>query len=98
MHLKVPAIPPTAVTGRCSRTEPRKEGNMKQIVSPLPSPSSSKELSLRWPPRPIILEGIPLLYEDEEEGDMGEAELHTLTTGALFYGLKGLLKPWPKHE
>jgi Putative restriction endonuclease len=69
---------------------------MNKIVSPLPSPK--KELSLRWPPRPIILEGIPLLYEDEEEGEMGEATLHTLATGVLFYGLQWHLMPWPQYQ
>jgi hypothetical protein len=38
-------------------------------------------------PLPIITEGIPLIYEDDEEGDIGEASIHTDTLDLAFYGV-----------
>jgi Uma2 family endonuclease len=37
---------------------------------------------------PPITDDIPLLYEDEDEGDMGEAAYHTDSDDILFNGLK----------
>jgi hypothetical protein len=38
-------------------------------------------------PFPIITEGMPLIYEDDDEGDMGEASIHTDTVGIALYGV-----------
>jgi hypothetical protein len=38
-------------------------------------------------PFPIITEGMPLIYEDDDEGDMGEASIHTDTVDIAFYGV-----------
>jgi Uma2 family endonuclease len=39
-------------------------------------------------PLPIIESGMPLLYEDEEEGDMGDATWHTDAVAIALYGVK----------
>jgi Uma2 family endonuclease len=38
-------------------------------------------------PFPIITEGMPLIYEDDDEGDMGEASIHTDTVDIALYGV-----------
>jgi Uma2 family endonuclease len=42
-------------------------------------------------PFPILEDGIPLVYEDEEEGDMGEATWHSDSIAIALYGLKAHL-------
>ncbi len=42
---------------------------------------------LETPRLPILLDNIPILYEDEELGDMGETNLHTYYTEILHTGL-----------
>jgi Uma2 family endonuclease len=42
-------------------------------------------------PFPIIEDGMPLLYEDEEEGDMGDATWHSDSVAIALYGLKAHL-------
>lgn len=46
-------------------------------------------------PLPLILDGMPFLYEDEEEEehDMGESTPHVAATGILFYGIRAYLTP-----
>ena len=45
-----------------------------------------------FPPAPIVdIERMPLLYEDDEEGDMGESNLHEVTNGILRTGLEAHL-------
>jgi hypothetical protein len=49
-------------------------------------------------PFPIITEGIPLLHEDDEEGDMGESTVHTDSTYIAFFGIKGHLAARPELQ
>jgi hypothetical protein len=42
-------------------------------------------------PFPIIENGMPLLYEDEEEGDMGDATWHSDSVAIALYGVKAHL-------
>jgi Uma2 family endonuclease len=58
----------------------------------------SPEPTLLCPPRPVILDGIPQMYEDEEEGEMGEARLHTLAINILFNCFQVHLAPWRQYE
>ena len=46
-------------------------------------------------PLPLILDGMPFLYEDEEEveHDMGDANQHTVAAGIVFYGITAHLTP-----
>jgi len=48
-------------------------------------------------PLPVLLDDIPILYEDEEEGEMGESELHAYLEHILRYGLKAHLASAPRH-
>src|SRR6516225_9011079 len=43
-------------------------------------------------PFPIIEDGLPLLYEDEEEGDMGDAAWHTDAMDIALYGVRAHLR------
>jgi Uma2 family endonuclease len=43
-------------------------------------------------PFPIIEAGLPLLYEDEEEGDLGDATWHTDAMDIALYGVKAHLR------
>jgi Uma2 family endonuclease len=45
---------------------------------------------------PLWVDGLPILYEDEEEGEMGEANLHVLWTQTLHYGLMAHLAYRPE--
>jgi hypothetical protein len=47
--------------------------------------------------RPIHGPGIPLLYEDEGQDDMGDSDIHTLTADILFNGVKAHLAA-PAHD
>jgi Putative restriction endonuclease len=38
-------------------------------------------------PFPIITDGLPLIYEDDDEGDMGEASIHTDSVDIALYGV-----------
>jgi Uma2 family endonuclease len=38
-------------------------------------------------PFPIITDGMPLIYEDDDEGDMGEASIHTDSVDIALYGV-----------
>jgi Uma2 family endonuclease len=49
-------------------------------------------------PFPIIEKGMPLLYEDEEEGDMGDATWHTDAMDIALYGLKAHLRDRQKLQ
>jgi hypothetical protein len=49
-------------------------------------------------PYPIITEDIPLLHEDDEEGEMGESTVHTESTHIAFYGIKGHLADRPELQ
>ncbi len=49
-------------------------------------------------PFPIVTEGIPLLHEDDEEGNMGESTVHTDSTDIAFYGIKGHLVDRPELQ
>ncbi len=40
----------------------------------------------------------PLLYEDDEEGDMGDSNLHTLTIGILLFGLRAHFRSRPQFR
>jgi Uma2 family endonuclease len=48
------------------------------------------------PELPEFARGIPILYEDEGQEDMGESELHMLASHILFWGLKAHLARQPK--
>lgn len=37
---------------------------------------------------PILADGMPVMYEDEGQEEMGESDVHTRTVANLFYGLK----------
>ncbi len=52
------------------------------------SPLMKSKPITAWP------EELPLLYEDEEEPEMGVANLHTLDDDILFYGLKAFFKEY----
>jgi Uma2 family endonuclease len=56
------------------------------MASPTTTPTGS---SVAAPP--AILDGLPLLYEDEEEGDMGETNVHEITSAILRFGLEAHL-------
>jgi Uma2 family endonuclease len=43
-------------------------------------------------PLPVIEDGLPLLYEDEEEGDMGDATWHTDAMDIALYGVMAHLR------
>ena len=43
-------------------------------------------------------DGLPILYEDEEEGDMGEANLHVITDEILHVCLKAHFADQPEYE
>src|SRR5579859_4824325 len=49
-------------------------------------------------PFPIIEDGLPLLYEDEEEGDMGDASWHTDAMDITLYGIKAHLGDRPEFQ
>src|SRR5581483_8258172 len=49
-------------------------------------------------PFPIIEDGLPLLYEDEEEGDMGDASWHTDAMAIALYGVKAHLGNRPELQ
>jgi Uma2 family endonuclease len=42
-------------------------------------------------PLPLLPDGMPIFYEDEDEGDMGEANLHVLSTDILYFGVQAHL-------
>lgn len=46
-------------------------------------------------PFPIITEGMPFIYEDDDEGDMGEASIHTDSVDIAQNGVEAHLTP---HE
>jgi Uma2 family endonuclease len=49
-------------------------------------------------PFPVIEDGLPLLYEDEEEGDMGDASWHTDAMDIALYGVKAHLRERPELQ
>jgi len=49
-------------------------------------------------PRPISDDDLPLLYEDEEEGEMGEANIHVVTEEIARNGLKAHLRHQPRYR
>ena len=53
------------------------------MASPITTPSN-----LDSAPPSLVLDGLPLLYEDDEEGDMGETNLHEITAGIFRFGLE----------
>lgn len=54
-------------------------------------------LGLEPQPWPISPEDIPIIYEDEEENDMGQSFLHMVTIHILFACLEAHLRArWPK--
>src|SRR5437762_2103359 len=56
------------------------------MASPMTTPIGSGVVA-----PPAILDGLPLLYEDEEEGDMGETNVHEITSAILRFGLEAHL-------
>ncbi|HYV35687.1 MAG TPA: hypothetical protein VE988_08280, partial [Gemmataceae bacterium] len=56
----------------------------------------------QWPPQKLPLAGrtpdLPILYEDEEEEEMGEANLHVIWTQYLHWGVKAHLAPRPEFR
>jgi Uma2 family endonuclease len=58
---------------------------------------SAREIPL-IEPLPIIYEGMPLLYEDEEEGDMGETNPHSTSEHILRYGVAAHLADRPEYQ
>lgn len=71
---------------------------MRTSLGPADHPSASLS-DLPYPPLPIILDGIPLMYEeDEEEIDMGEANLHLLAIEILHICLIAHLAARPAHR
>jgi Uma2 family endonuclease len=49
-------------------------------------------------PFPVIEDGLPLLYEDEEEGDMGDASWHKDAVDIALYGVKAHLRDRPELQ
>jgi Uma2 family endonuclease len=47
-------------------------------------------------PFPIIADGLPLIYEDDDEGDMGEATIHTDSVDIVLYGAGAHLADQPQ--
>jgi Uma2 family endonuclease len=50
------------------------------------------------PPLPIVYEDMPILYEDEEEGDMGEANVHVVSDEILHVCLSAHLAGQPEYR
>ena len=63
------------------------------MASPTTTPTG---LGVATPP--VILDGLPLLYEDEEEGDMGETNVHEITNSILRFGLEAHLAGHPQYQ
>jgi hypothetical protein len=57
-------------------------------MSSSPAVKQPGKLHWNWP------EGLPLLYEDDEEPEMGDANLHTLDDDIIHYGLKAFFKQY----
>lgn len=49
-------------------------------------------------PLPVNANGIPIFYEDEEEGDMGESDIHTISGATLRTGVAAHLAPKAKYR
>lgn len=49
-------------------------------------------------PFPVFEDVLPLLYEDEEEGDLGDATWHTDAMGIALYGVKAHLRDRPELQ
>ena len=56
------------------------------MASPVRIPSAPEEGRL-----PILLDDIPLLYEDQEDDEMGESDFHAIVEDILRYGLRAHL-------
>jgi Uma2 family endonuclease len=41
---------------------------------------------------------MPIIYEDEGQDEMGEANLHTLSTATLHFGIKAHMRPLPQYQ
>ncbi|MBI3409772.1 MAG: Uma2 family endonuclease [Planctomycetes bacterium] len=53
---------------------------------------ASSVLRIRENHVPLTADDVPNLYEDEDEPDMGESNVHTVTSSILFYGIRDHLK------
>lgn len=62
------------------------------------STASQLDVIAKVPELPDFARGIPLLYEDEGQEDMGESELHMLASHTLFWGVKAHLARRPEFE
>jgi Uma2 family endonuclease len=60
--------------------------------------SSAQVLFDPYGPLPTTKDGMPIFYEDEEEGDMGESNPHTDAGGILHICLKAHLAPRPSYR
>src|SRR5438270_421721 len=49
-------------------------------------------------PVPPMMNGLPILYEDEEEGDLGESNPHVVTDEILHVCLKAHFVPRPEYR
>jgi Uma2 family endonuclease len=47
---------------------------------------------------PIVADGMPVMYEDDGQEEMGDADIHTRTVANLFYGLKAYFASQPRYE
>jgi hypothetical protein len=49
-------------------------------------------------PPPVLPAGLPILYEDDEEGDLGESNPHVVTDEILHVCVKAHLARRPEHQ
>ena len=59
------------------------------------STASQLDVIANVPELPDFARGIPIMYEDEGQEDMGESELHMLASHILFWGLNAHLARTP---
>jgi Uma2 family endonuclease len=62
------------------------------------STASPLDVIAKVPELPEFARGIPILFEDEGQEDMGESELHMLASHILFWGVKAHLDRRPEFR
>jgi colicin import membrane protein len=60
--------------------------------------ASAAGTTIKQEEQPLPISDLPLLYEDEEEGEMGEANIHVLTEEIFRNGLKAHLGPQRRYR
>ena len=60
--------------------------------------SEARALFETYGPLPATRDGMPIFYEDEEEGDMGESNSHSDAGDILHYGIMAHLAQRPGYR